>query len=389
MSKEEHKDTEKVDAKASKSAEKDTKKDDKKRTYKKKAVSNKKAKKPLTEEEKTFNKRVARGFAIAIISAAVGAGVTYGVQHSGANNNTVLVSMKGATVSVGDLYAATKTNSANTSVLQNIVLYNVLQAKYGDKVSSKDVNTRYQSTLESLTTYASYYGTTASGYVAQQYGVSLDAFKKYYIRESLLATYALEQAAKKEATESAMKKAYETYMPDTEVQVIQLSDSDTANAVLSSVKADGADFASIAKDKTVATDKKYSYTVNSSSTDLPSDLLTKIKGMNAGDVSDVISVTNSSTYATNYYIVKVVSRKDKDSNWQTYKTQLTNLIVNEKTNDSSFQKQVVANILKEYNVKVKDNDLSNLLANYTETSSTSSSNASSSAASSASSSSSK
>ncbi len=331
----------------------------------KKSKKNSSKKKPLTAEEKAFNRRVARGLAMVAVSAVVGAGITYGVMSSGTSRDTTLVSMKGNTISLGDLFNATKANNSNASVLQNMVLYNVLEDKYGSKVTSKEVDSQYQSTLSSLTTYASYYGTTASGYVEQQYGVTLDAFKKYFIRESLLATYALNQAASKEATDSAMKEAYKTYMPDTKVQVIQLSDQDTANSVLASTKEDGADFASIAKDKTTQSDKKYEYTVNSASTDLPSDVLSKIKDLNAGDTSDVITVTNSSNYSSSYYIVKVVSRDNKDSKWETYKSQLKQVIINEKTSDTSFQRQVVADLLTEYNVKVKDRDFSNLLSAYT------------------------
>lgn len=65
----------------------------------------------------------------------------------------------------------------------------------------------------------------------------------------MLVEYAVKEAAKKELTEANYKEAYKNYTPETSVQVIKLDAEDKAKSVLKDVKADGADFAKIAKEK--------------------------------------------------------------------------------------------------------------------------------------------
>lgn len=105
-------------------------------------------------------------------------------------------------------------------------------------------------------------------------------------------------------------------------------------------------------------------------------------------ISDVISVLDSSTYTTSYYIVKVTNKTEKNADWKTYKSSLKKIIINQKTKDTNFQNQVISKALSKANVKIKDSAFAGILSQYASTNSSSSTSSSSSEASSESSSSS-
>jgi foldase protein PrsA len=158
-----------------------------------------------------------------------------------------------------------------------------------------------------------------------------------------------------------------------------LSSEEDAKSALEEVKKDGADFEKIAKEKTTGTDVKY--TVDSAATTLPADVITAAGKLDKDGISDVISVTSTSTFTTSYYIVKVVEKTEKDSDWKTYKDSLETIILAQKTSDTSFQNQVISAALTEANVKIKDDTFANILAQYAVTDTASSDSSASSEAS--------
>ena len=78
-----------------------------------------------------------------------------------------------------------------------------------------------------------------------------------------------------------------------------------------------------------------SKTVNSASQDFPADVLTAAFKQDANAVSDVVTVSNSSTGAATYYIVKTVSKSEK-MQIENYKDDLTKVIINGKKSDTNF-----------------------------------------------------
>ena len=59
---------------------------------------------------------------------------------------------------------------------------------------------------------------------------------------------AVKKAAESELTDEAYQKAFESYTPDVTAQIIRLDNEDKAKEVLEKAKAEGADFAQLAKD---------------------------------------------------------------------------------------------------------------------------------------------
>ena len=227
--------------------------------------------------------------------------------------------------------------------------------------------------------------------MAEQYGDSFasalasasltEETYKDQIRTNKLVEYAVKKAAEKELTDDAFKSAFEAYTPEVTARIIRLDDETKAKEVLASAQAEGADFAQLAKDNSTDTDTKDDggkITFDSSSTTVPTEVKTAIFALDAGQVgASVISVLDTSTYTTSYYVVKLESKTEKSDNWKDYKDKLKEIILAEKQADSTFVSNVIKTALQDANVKVKDSAFQNLLSQYITTEESSSSTESS------------
>ncbi|HGI3757513.1 TPA: peptidylprolyl isomerase PrsA [Streptococcus agalactiae] len=279
------------------------------------------------------------------------------------SNGTNVVTMKGDTITVSDFYDQVKTSKAAQQSMLTLILSRVFDTQYGDKVSDKKVSEAYNKTAKG-------YGNSFSSALSQA-GLTLEGYKQQ-IRTTMLVEYAVKEAAKKELTEANYKEAYKNYTPETSVQVIKLDAEDKAKSVLKDVKADGADFAKIAKEKTTATDKKVEYKFDSAGTTLPKEVMSAAFKLDKNGVSDVVSTVDSTTYKTSYYIIKVTDKTEKKSDWKSYKNRLKEVILKDKTSDRAFQNKVISKALEKANVKIKDKAFAGILSQYATTSGSSS-----------------
>ncbi|HEO4057675.1 TPA: peptidylprolyl isomerase PrsA [Streptococcus agalactiae] len=279
------------------------------------------------------------------------------------SNGTNVVTMKGDTITVSDFYDQVKTSKAAQQSMLTLILSRVFDTQYGDKVSDKKVSEAYNKTAKG-------YGNSFSSALSQA-GLTPEGYKQQ-IRTTILVEYAVKEAAKKELTEANYKEAYKNYTPETSVQVIKLDAEDKAKSVLKDVKADGADFAKIAKEKTTATDKKVEYKFDSAGTTLPKEVMSAAFKLDKNGVSDVVSTVDSTTYKTSYYIIKVTDKTEKKSDWKSYKNRLKEVILKDKTSDRAFQNKVISKALEKANVKIKDKAFAGILSQYATTSGSSS-----------------
>lgn len=150
-----------------------------------------------------------------------------------------IVTMKGDTITVGDFYDEIKHNQGAQQYLFQMTINKVFEKEYGSKVSDKDVEKKVDEQKKQL-------GEAFKSYLTQQ-GLTEET-NKQQIRSNLLLEYAVDQAISKELTDEAYKKAFESYTPEITANVIKLDSEEKANEVLASVKAEGADFAQIAKE---------------------------------------------------------------------------------------------------------------------------------------------
>ena len=288
-----------------------------------------------------------------------------------------IITMKGSTISVSEFYDKVKYNSQAQQVLLSMIIGEVFEKEYGGKVSAQEVDDAYNDMAEQ-------YGDSFASALASA-GLTEETYKDQ-IRTNKLVEYAVKKAAEKELTDDAYKSAYEAYTPEVTARIIRLDDETKAKEVLASAQAEGADFAQLAKDNSTDTNTKDDggkITFDSSSTTVPTEVKTAIFALDAGQVgASVISVLDTSTYTTSYYVVKLESKTEKSDNWKDYKDKLKEIILAEKQADSTFVSNVIKTALQDANVKVKDSAFQNLLSQYITTEESSSSTESSSSSSS-------
>ncbi|HFU4122731.1 TPA: peptidylprolyl isomerase PrsA [Streptococcus suis] len=310
-----------------------------------------------------------------LIAGAVTLLATVTLAACSSSTDTDIVTMKGQTITVSEFYEQVKTNSSAQQVLLSMVITEVFEEKYGDKVTDAEVNEAYD-------TMASQYGDSFEAALTSA-GLTAETYKQQ-IRTNKLVEYAVKQAAEKELTDENYQAAYEAYTPEVTAQIIKLDDETKAKEILAEAQKDGADFAQLAKDNsTDSTTKEDGGTVtfDSTSTDIPPEVQTAIFALDEGQVgASVVTVVDMTTYTTSYYVVKLNTKTEKSSNWKDYKDILKEVILKEKQADSTFIAGVVSQALQDANVKVKDAAFQNVLSQYitstTESSSTSESSSS-------------
>ena len=270
-----------------------------------------------------------------------------------------IITMKGNTISITEFYDEVKTNPQAQQVLLSMIISDVFEEQYGDKVSDKEVEEEYVKKSEQ-------YGDSFAMALSSA-GFNEESFKKH-IRTNKLVEYAVKEAAEKDLTDENYKAAYDAYTPEVTARIIKLTDETKAKEVLTSAQAEGADFAQLAKDNSTDTATKENggeVKFDSTSTTVPSQVQTAIFALDAGQVgASVVSVVDMGTYTTSYYVVKLESKTEKSAKWEDYKDTLKEIILKQKQNDANFVAGILKESLQKANVKVKDPTFQNLLSQY-------------------------
>ncbi|MDB7100367.1 peptidylprolyl isomerase [Enterococcus mundtii] len=281
--------------------------------------------------------------------------LTLAACSGGGDTNKDIVTMKGGTITVADFYEKAKSESANQQLLQQMVIYDVFNSKYNDKVSDKEVDAEYNKTKE---TYGDSFKTQleSAGFTEESY--------KEFLRNNLVFKAGIESHVK--LTDEDLKKTWETFHPEVEAQIIKVASEDEAKEVKKSAD-DGKDFEELAKEKSTDTTKDDGGNIkfDSETQTVPSEVKEAAFKLKDGEISDVITATNPSTYATEYYVVKMVKNQDKGNDMDKFKDQLEEIATQAKVNDSEFTTKVIGEELKEANVKIKDDAFQNILTPFT------------------------
>ncbi|HFC9381517.1 TPA: peptidylprolyl isomerase [Enterococcus faecium] len=299
-----------------------------------------------------------RFLALAIV---LGTGLLSGCTNAG---EKTAVSYKGGTISEQEVMDSLKKMQGADSAVQQLIVYQVFEDKYGDDVSTKEIDSQYDQTKKQLgDSFDSQL--KSAGYTEQTF------------KDSIKQSLAFQEGLKKhiKLTDEDLKTAWESFHPEVEAQIIQVASEDDAKDVKKAADK-GDDFSKLAKDKsTDTTTKEDSGKVkfDSTTTTVPAEVKEAAFKLKDGQVSDVITSTNASTYNTEYYVVKMVKNQNKGNDMDKYKKELKEIATDTKLSDSTFQNKVIGEVLKDANVKIKDKDFENVLSTFTSDSSTASS----------------
>ena len=299
-----------------------------------------------------------RFLALAIV---LGAGLLSGCTNAG---EKTAVSYKGGTISEQEVMDSLKKMQGADSTVQQLIVYQVFEDKYGDDVSTKEVDSQYDQTKKQL-------GDSFDSQLKTA-GLTKETFK-----DSIKQRLAFQEGLKKhiKLTDEDLKTAWKTFHPEVEAQIIQVASENDAKDVKKAADK-GDDFSKLAKDKSTDSETKEDggkVKFDSTTTTIPAEVKEAAFKLKDGQVSDVITSTNTSTYATEYYVVKMVKNQNKGNDMDKYKKELKEIATETKLNDSTFRNKVIGEVLKDANVKVKDKDFENVLSTFTSDSSTASS----------------
>ena len=248
-----------------------------------------------------------RFLALAIV---LGTGLLSGCTNAG---EKTAVSYKGGTISEQEVMDSLKKMQGADSAVQQLIVYQVFEDKYGDDVSTKEIDSQYDQTKKQLgDSFDSQL--KSAGYTEQTF------------KDSIKQSLAFQEGLKKhiKLTDEDLKTAWESFHPEVEAQIIQVASEDDAKDVKKSADK-GDDFSKLA------------------------------------------------TYTTEYYVVKMMKNQNKGNDMDKYKKELKEIATDTKLSDSTFQNKVIGEVLKDANVKIKDKDFENVLSTFTSDSSTASS----------------
>lgn len=274
-----------------------------------------------------------------------------------AHKSDVLVSMKTGDITSEKFFTEIKSNPTVQTLLSNKVISTALEDKYSDKVTSDDVEKEYEKMKEQ-------YGDQFQSALVSA-GLTEDTYKAQ-LHSTLLLDYAVKTAAEQELKDADYEEAFKSYTPNMTVKFVKTKTKDEAKTVVDELKKETAVDTLVAKYGTLskADQKTGELTFDSTTKDVEPELLAQITPMEVNKVSEPIAITDRKTYETVYYIVKVTKKDAKKETWKDYESILKDYIINKKSSDKNYAKQVVSELLKEYKVEVKDEAFKNVIEQY-------------------------
>lgn len=274
-----------------------------------------------------------------------------------AHKSDVLVSMKTGDITSEKFFTEIKSNPTVQTLLSNKVISTALEDKYSDKVTSDDVEKEYEKMKEQ-------YGDQFQSALVSA-GLTEDTYKAQ-LRSTLLLDYAVKTAAEQELKDADYEEAFKSYTPNMTVKFVKTKTKDEAKTVVDELKKETAVDTLVAKYGTLskADQKTGELTFDSTTKNVEPELLAQITPMEVNKVSEPIAITDRKTYETVYYIVKVTKKDAKKETWKDYESILKDYIINKKSSDKNYAKQVVSELLKEYKVEVKDEAFKNVIEQY-------------------------
>ncbi|GKT03723.1 peptidylprolyl isomerase [Furfurilactobacillus sp. WILCCON 0119] len=295
------------------------------------------------------------------------AGLLMALSLAACGNKTVATT-DGGKVTQDEYYSSMKTTSQGKQVLQQMIIKKVLEKKYGDKVSDKKVTKQYDALKKQ-------YGSSFSSMLEQQ-GMTASGLKDT-LRLNLLLREAVKNDVK--ISDSDLKKQFKDWEPKVQTAIIVTSSKDKAQKAIDALN-NGDSFSTVAKkysedSSTKNKGGKVGKFDNATSSVDDSIKTAAFKLKNGEYTTSPVADTSSTTGTKSYYVIKMLDKPSKGT-WKDHKQDLKNQIWDQDmdtSNGGTVLQSVISKELKKANVSIKDNDLKDVLSQYTSTSSSSTS----------------
>lgn len=298
---------------------------------------------------KSYMKKVAAVVAVAGVALSTAA-------CSNSGNNATVASYKGGKITQQQYYDEMKKSQAGKSALANMIINRALEQQYGKYVSSKKVDKQYNN-------YKKQYGSQFST-VLQQNSMTASTFKQN-LKTNLLSEAALKHI--KKISNKQEQEAWKNYQPKVTIQHILVAKKSTAEDIIKQLK-DGKSFKSLAKKYSLdtATKNKAGKLPAFDSTDntLDSAFKTAAFKLKTGEVTESPVKSQSG-----YHVIKMISHPAKGK-FADHKKAIDDEIYASMAQDQAVMKDVIATVLKNADVSIKDNDLKDVLSAYVATGAT-------------------
>ncbi|GCF95057.1 foldase protein PrsA [Enterococcus florum] len=293
---------------------------------------------------------------IVLATAGLLSVIVLGACSSGSNDE--IATMKGGKLTVEDFYNEAKKEQTNQSLVRNMIIYDVFENAYGDKVTDKQVDSEYKKQEKQLgDSFESQL--QAAGYTKKSY--------KDYLKQSLAFQEGLKSHVK--LTDDDLKSAWDSFHPEVTARVILASSEEEAKDLKKQLD-EGGDFAKLAKEKSQDSTTKEDggkIKFDSQSTEVPAEVKEAAFKLKNDQTSDVISAMDSSSYQTNYYLVKMEKNTPKGNDMKKFDKEVKQIAQDMKLADQTFTSKVIGEELKKANVKIKDDSFENILADFLNT----------------------
>jgi len=270
-----------------------------------------------------------------------------GLTIAGCSDSTVASSTAGK-ITEDEFYEAMK-ETVGTSMLQQLIIEDVLTDLYGDKVTDEVVDKQYSTEEEN------YGGAEAFEYIMLQQGYTAENYKDT-IRLNLLIEEAVKD--KTEFTEEEIQAAYDAYVPPVTAAHILVEDEETAKDLITQIN-DGADFAELATENSVDTaTAPNGGEITFSSGEMVPEFEEAAYALEEGEMT-------TEPVATEYgfHVIKMIEKPEKgtlEEETDTIKDQL----LTAKLADSAAIQEVISGIMQDANIIIDDKDLATAMDAY-------------------------
>lgn len=285
----------------------------------------------------------------------LGAILLSGLTLAGCSNNKsdekaeIIATMKGKQVNSQELYSDIKTNTYAQSAIKDALVTDAFNQLYADKVSDKTVDSLLKKAKES-------YGDSFKSVLTSNNMTEKDY--KETLKKQAVVEYGLRQNI--DISDTDMEKTWKDFHTESDIQIAKFNDENKAKDFAKNAK-DG-DFVGLAN-KSAINKNNIAAKVDSGSDTIPKEVHTELWKLKNGEMSNVITTTDSS-YQSTYYVVKMVKLGDKGSNMKKYEKRIKEITQTNKLADTDTMNATIGKVLKKANFQMKDKDLSTLMTPY-------------------------